>query len=476
MRAKVRINTATAVRTWPRVERYQNSTLRFAPPAEFPAFWSEKHGRPKIMRCWVTLDEVWDYRTDEYFWNYRIGVNRYEDDPHHHEYDWGSTVPSDVRIQTYLAAHSEHCEEILLNLRRYEKETERGIVSLDKYEEVVERVIAYYKDLYPNIRYIEPCNESDYLCFGGIDTGHYYKLYTRTYRAVRRLNERHRYEIPLEIGGTAMNAVMDRPHRWREFLQYLADDQDERRKLDFYSMHDYNGHPNRMKVFYEMHHAWIKELGLPDLPIFVDEYGFTQTTGVWTDSLKNASGVLSAIFLSTQLPGMHIFPWCTFHNPSYQMSFTQYLLLDDGQFASTPNGNAMRMLHMLKTNQLEMLGEHRHRVVATGDDTGYAVLATNPSDKPMAVDLMLRGMPYDKVTITEYRVDALHNNRLTGPACTELGLTNRWNEWVRGSEKGIDLAHVLEPYGFTLWLVEPYRMPSPFPTTNALTLSVNGLE
>ncbi|MGG6311960.1 hypothetical protein [Paenibacillus macerans] len=454
MRAKVKINAAKAARTWPRVERYQNSTLRFAPPADFPAFWAGKHGRPRIMRCWITLDEVWDYRTDEYFWNYQIGVNRYVDDAQHHEYDWGATVPSEVHIQTYLSAHSEHCEEILLNLRRYEKETDQGIVSLDKYEEVVERVIEHYKHLYPNIRYIEPCNESDYLRFGGIGTGHYYKLFTRAYRAVRKLNERHRYEIPLEIGGTAINAVMDRPHLWREFLQHLADDQDERRKIDFYSMHDYNGHPNRMKAFYDMHHAWIKELNLPDLPIFVDEYGFTRTTGIWTDNLKNAAGVLSAMILSTRLPGMFIFPWCTFHNPAHQMSFTQYLLLEGGGFAATPGGNAMRMLYMLKTNELEMLGEHQHLVIATGDDTGYAILATNPSDKPMAVDLMLSGIPYGQVTVTEYRVDALRNNRLTGPASTELELTNRWNERSRESEQGFDIADVLEPYGFTLWLVE----------------------
>ncbi|RAV03573.1 hypothetical protein [Paenibacillus sp. YN15] len=455
MRARISIDASKAARTWPRVERYQNSTLRFAPPADFPAFWAEKHGRPKIMRCWVTLDEVWDYRTDEYFWNYRIGVNRYEDDPHHHEYDWGWTVPSEVHIQTYLAAHSEHCDEILLNLRRYEKETEQGVISLDKYEEVVERVIEHYKNLYPNIRYIEPCNESDYLRFGGIGTGHYYKLYTRAYRAVRKLNERYRYETPLEIGGSAINAVMDRPHLWREFLQHLANDKDERRKIDYYSMHDYNGHPNRMKVFYDMHHAWIKELSLPDLPIFVDEYGFTRTTGIWTDSLRNASGVLSAMILSTRLEGMHLFPWCTFHNPSSQMSFTQYLLLEDGQYASTPNGNAMRMLYMLKTDELEMLGEHHHRVIATGDATGYAVLATNPGNEPMAVDLALHSIPYDKAAITEYRVDSLHNNRLTGPASMELGLTNRWIERVTGPEKGIDLTAVLEPYGFTLWLVEP---------------------
>jgi hypothetical protein len=157
------------------------------------------------------------------------------------------------------------------------------------------------------------------------------------------------------------------------------------------------------------------------------------------------------------------------------MSFTQYLLLEDGQYASTPNGNAMRMLSMLKKNELAMQGEQQHQIIATGDETGYALLATNPTDKPLAVDLMLRQIRHDHVTITEYRVDALNNNRLTGPACTELGLTNRWNEWVKGPEQGVDIRQVLEPYGFTLWLVEPYKISSPLPTTHSLNLSVNGV-
>ncbi|MGI6373265.1 MAG: hypothetical protein ACOX1R_08845 [Caldicoprobacterales bacterium] len=234
---KVTINVNKYVREWPRIEKYQNSTLRFSPPVDFPEYLEKVNGRPKLMRCWITLDEVWDYRTDEYFWNYEIGVNSYKDDPNHYDYDWGVTVPTGINFEDYLISHSKHCDEVMLNIRRYERETADGIVSLDKYEEVVERVIEYYKELCPNIRYIEVSNESDYLSFGGIDSKHYYKLYTRVYRAVRRLNQRHNYEIPLGVGGNAMNAVMDRPHIWREFLQNLANDKSEEPILDFYSMH-----------------------------------------------------------------------------------------------------------------------------------------------------------------------------------------------------------------------------------------------
>lgn len=454
---KVIVTANKIVRPWPRIEKYQNSTLRFSPPPDFPEYLEKVNGRPKLMRCWITLDEVWDYRTDEYFFDYQIGVNRYKDDPNHYEYDWGSTVPADIHIKEHLLTHSLHADEVMLNVRRYERETADGIVSLDKYEEVVERVIEYYKDLCPNIRFIEVCNEVDYNFFGRIDSEHYYKLYKRVYRAVRRLNEKHNYQMPLGVGGTALCRVMDKPHLWRDFLQNLANDKDENLMLDFYSMHDYNENPHRMTSFYAMHKAWIKELGLPDVPIYVDEYGFTRTTGMWTDNLKNASGVLAAMLLCSKLPDMILMPWCTYHNPSYQMSFTQFLKLEDGSYASTPNGNAMRMLHMLKEYELEIEGEYKNDIVATGSEGVITLLATNSTEKPMAVDALLKELPYERATITQYLVDSLNNNRLTGPECTELRLTNRWNEWVKKEDQSVNIQTVLDKYGFSLWIVEPYR-------------------
>ena len=44
--------------------RWQNSTLRYAPPEDFPAHMAREIGRAALMRVWITLDEYWDYRTD----------------------------------------------------------------------------------------------------------------------------------------------------------------------------------------------------------------------------------------------------------------------------------------------------------------------------------------------------------------------------------------------------------------------------
>jgi hypothetical protein len=438
--------------TWKRVELYQNTTLRYPPVPEFAAMVAAAYGRPRLLRCWVTLDEVWDYRTDEYFFDYQIGVNRYKDDPNHFIYDWGSTVPTQIHIQEHLKSFSENSDALMLNLRRYERETAEGIVSLDKYEEVVEKVVAFYKQLCPNIRYIEVSNESDYRSFGDIDGTHYYKLYQRVCNAVTRLNNKNQYAMPLGVGGTSTNAVMSRPQLWREFLQNLASDKNPNFMLDFYSVHDYTRDPDRLKAFYAMHQTWIKELGLPDLPIHVDEYGYTDTTGVWTDSLKNASGVLVAMIQSADLPGLHIHPWCTYHNPKLQMSFTQYITLDDGTIVPTPNGHAMRALALQKKDRLEIGGKQPYNsaILATADESGIAILATNATGHPQSLEISLQ-LPEGGKTVTRYLVDRVHNNLLTGPETRSLLVTERFP----AKQDTLQLSAVLDDYAFSLWIIEP---------------------
>lgn len=74
--------------------RWQNSTLRYAPPESFPAFLEKDLGRAAIMRVWITLDEYWDYRTDRCDTDYEIGRARYPVSELHYPYDWGKIVPA----------------------------------------------------------------------------------------------------------------------------------------------------------------------------------------------------------------------------------------------------------------------------------------------------------------------------------------------------------------------------------------------
>ena len=53
----------------------------------------------------------------------------------------------------------------------------------------------------------------------------YYPLYQATYRAVRRLNAKYNYDIPLKVGGFAMSGCMGRWNIWHQFLKLMAADE-----------------------------------------------------------------------------------------------------------------------------------------------------------------------------------------------------------------------------------------------------------
>lgn len=221
-----------------------------------------------IIRLFVTLDEVWDYRTNEYHWNYLIGENRYVGDNKHYEYDWPLTEvsPFQVHEEDYLRSHAAHAKTVMLNIRRYEREVIEGIITLETYEKVFEKVVEYYKEHIANIVYIECCNEVEIPRFGGLRMEEYYPLYQCASRAIARLNAKHSYEQPLQIGGFGMSAGMSNWKYWDAFMRLLA--KDEKRKIDYYSMHEYHGNPCRILEFYIRHEELRKEFNLPRMILY----------------------------------------------------------------------------------------------------------------------------------------------------------------------------------------------------------------
>ncbi len=447
---KITVDSSIVVRPWPRVEEYQNSTLRYSPPDSFPAYAASKIGKPKIMRCWVTLDEVWDYRTGEYCWDYPIGVNKYKEDKRHYRYDWNSTVPNGIHFLEYITSHAKQAEEVLLNIRRYEREVSDGIITYDQYAEVVEKVIEYYKELCPNIVYIECGNEVELGSFGALTTDEYIKLYKLTAEAVNKLNVKYHYQIPLKIGGYAMSGCMTRWNEWQSFLFALAADPVP---IDFYSMHDYNPNIYRLLDFTNRHRETIKRLGLPDVPLFINEYGVCRCTSVPTDSLKNASGVIAGMILGSHLENAYPFPWCTYHNPQLQLSYTEFILLEDGTYAPTPNGNAIIALHMLEKDEIAIEQNTEYRAVATKGNGKIVLLITNPSDEPLELDISVKGDFGYKVKLSKYLCDSTHNNRVTGEPATDFVPTSSEYVSTTGS-KLITMNYTLEPHAFILNTIE----------------------
>ncbi len=449
---KVTIDQNRIIREWPRVEKYYNTTLRYAAPKEFPNYLVSQLGKGKLIRCFVTLDEIWDCRSDEYNWDYIICGNPYTGEPEHYYYDWGVCIPNGVHFNDYLTSHALISEEVLLNVRRYEREVTDGKLSFDKYSEVCERTIEHCKALCPNITYIECCNEVQLASFGAITTDEYYKIYQCMYKVLRKLNRKHNYDKPLRLGGVSL-AGFSRFSDWYRFLELLAADKDEEKMIDFYSAHNYNRDIYRMADFYIRHNEAVHRLGLPDSPLFFNEIGACSATGENKDNLENASYNISYLILGSRMENVSVWPWCSFHNPKLQMSYTQYLQLEDGSFVPTPNGNAMFAMTKLFDYELEIKDYVLNKAVATTDGFGHiAVLVTNPTNEPdeIVVTIPCYKEIY-KVNYEEYLCDSTHNNHLTDSAVTAFTPTASGEGRLAAGT--LTFKKTLEPNAFCLWII-----------------------
>lgn len=448
---KITVNTDHSLGKYVDPTAWQNSTLRYAPPEDFPDFLSRELGRAKIMRTWVTLDEYWDYRTGEFFPDYDIGVARYKPEELHYVYDWASIVPapSGTRFEAYLTSHARNADELLLNVRRLEREVSDGVISYEQYEEIFEKAVEYCKSLAPNIRYIECCNEVDIKVFGLLSAEEYAKIYLCAYRAVKRLNEKHHYEMPLLIGGYAAAHPLYKWSMIDEVMRILKNTEIGACPMDFYSYHLYNipesaglirqgspevgalGGVGKLRLIMENHRALLKELDLPEKPVFLNELGRARTTGIDGDALYNASGLLTYLiaFGSKGLEGLYPFPWCTFHNPKLQISYTQYVLNDDGSYSATPNGIAIKMLHGMTGDRLEAevadaVGtDVAFRAIATQDENGISVLCVNPTADTVENTVTLNGLADGNYRFTAYLCDFKENNIVTGKGTGKLTAT-----------------------------------------------------
>lgn len=449
---KIQVDASVKTRVWPHIERYQNTTLRYTPNSDFPKVMEEVIGRPEIIRLFVTLDEVWDYRDNSYDWNYMIGVNKYEDDAQHYHYDWPLTKPSPfgVREEDYLLSHAACADSVLLNIRRYEREVMDGIITINQYAVVFEQVVEHYKNLCPNIRYIECCNEVEIPNFGNLTMKEYYRLYKCCYQIIDRLNTRHHYDIPLLVGGFGMSAGISNWKYWNEFLELLSADAE--RKIDFYSMHEYHTNPGRVLEFYVRHHAKLKELKLPVLPLMMSEYGLRVGIGDAgrPHNLQNASGEIAGMILASYCEELKVFPWCTFHNPKQQLGRTMFLQDDQG-YVPTPSGHVMTMLHMLGKDELLIEDYVDNCAVATKDAERICILVAHPKANDNEVEIELQRVPKGNYHIREYLVDETHNNVLTDPNLKRLQPTSQFEQTIHDT---CQLSIKMIENSFCLWVID----------------------
>lgn len=436
---KVQINTQKALGPYVDPTRWMNSTLRYVPPVHFPEFLENRLGKPEIMRVWITLDEYYDYRTDTTYPDFEIGTMRYPIEELHYPYDMKIIVPAPTgtRFKDYLTCHSKHAKTLLLNVRRYEREVSDGIITYDQYEVLFSNAVEFCKELAPNIRYIECCNEVDIANFGLLNADEYVKIYLRAHHAICELNKKHNYEIPLEIGGFGMAHPLENFPLMEGVMEQLKESEIGDDPMAFYSYHMYNnpadrslyngGHPEKtglsglekLRTIFDQHYAMMERLDLPDKPVFLDELGRARATGVDGDSIYNAAGLISYLiaFSCGEFGEANPFPWCSFHNPNLQMSYTQYLhRKEDDTFQATPNGIAIEMLHSMTGDRLETKVSQMEWkdkdfcAIAVKEEHGYAVLATNPTTESMPLFLEFEGLADGQYRVEVYSCNLLQNN------------------------------------------------------------------
>ena len=431
------------IRTWPRIEKYQNSTLMYTPPKDFPAYWAKANNtRLSIIRTWVALDEIWNIETDQYDWNFLTSVDK-PGKKRHYPGDWADNRSHETKFEDYLTSYCAIADEAILNVRRFERETTDGILSYEKFEEVCERAIEHCRELCPNITYIEASNEVELACVAKLTMEEYIPLYNCVCRAVTRLNQKHGWT--LKVGGSAMGNSVVRG-LWHDYMRNLAEDDCPQKRIDFYSFHVYDTDTNRLNQAYNIHRSDLVKYNLPDVPVFLDEYGVRRQSPEPIESLMNASGTLQGLLRAADLENCYVFPWCTFHNPAYQMSYTQYIRLPEGGYAPTPNGLAVKMLCGMLRDEIIVEGDTGSRVRATAEGREMYVLLTNPDAEDISFRCRLEAPAGERIRVEISQVDEIHNNSVMNPPCMELSVTD--TREIDPADGKADFALTLPRYGF----------------------------
>ena len=276
----------------------------------------------------------------------------------------------------------------------------------------------------------------DIKAFGELTAQEYVNIYLCAHRAVKRLNEKHGYPIPLELGGFAQAHPLQNWDLMLGIMELLQESEIAGDPMAFYSYHMYNAPENRsltlggryemteltgvekLKRIVEQHEEMIARFGLPKRPVFLDEVGRARATGLDGDALHNAAGMITYLiaFARGEYGQAYPFPWCTFHNPNLQMSYTWYLLNEDGSYSATPNGIAAEMLHSMKGRMLETAvtdsrcEDSENCAIAVADGDEYAVLMVNTSCNSVPALYELEGLEDGQYLAETYLCDLFENN------------------------------------------------------------------
>ncbi len=418
----------------------------------------QEYGRPKVTRCWLMLDQMWDYRTDTYRFDYEINKDYYEGDPNKKRYGvTGHTTG--LHYYDYLDSVSAHSDAVLMNVRRYEQEVVTGMLTHDKWKEVFKAAIRHYKQRCPNLRYIEVLNEPTAKNQSNIKLGQYYSFYRPAYEAINELNAELKPEMPLLVGGNSGF----RTHEIMPLIREFARDPNPQKKLDFLSFHHYWVGDAAAEIADwepEIDRA-LQKASLPtDTPIFVTEIGYALK---WKEepekNLWQAAGMTAYQYQARHAADLRLFPWVQYHSEK-QISMVQF----DTDLRMTPFGAAVKMLTMHKKQEVaaESSGTDESGAglgaLATVDDIGLVVEIWNlqPKSRSVDVSVLVKNIPEElrssSYRIRQYLIDSMHSNCLS--AADASGGLEMIEETTLPASETIRFAVKMEPMALCLWHLE----------------------
>ena len=483
------IDASQYFRHFPELVAYRNTSIQKAPAPALLDLSEREYGKAKNTKCWLNLDEMWDYRTRKFDFNYQIGVHKYDDVPEKHLETWGSVVETNVPFQDYLRACSRHSDEIMLTIRRYERDILDGKlgVTMDDWKTIFKAAVKESRKVCPNLRYIEVCNEYGCKGFIGCTTEEYYPFYQLGYQAVNEVNE----ELNLTgddrilVGGPVVTGGIVK--KLDEFMQCYAQDPSPDKRLDFLSWHEYHNNYAATAYREEQVRDMLASHGLPtNLPMYMTEHDpYHPPAGKREYNLINAAGLVKSLYFTNWYsPTIKIMPWVQYHVREIQ---TRFMWFDGPNEPDTkieelhmfPAGCSMKLLTMHNDWEIAVDNDvlNDDIVLASVQNDGLVVQSVNYGPtrdvrlRIYKLPQVLTALGNQKLRVVKYLIDDDHSNRVNNPDHTG-GIEQIEEGSLQPVDGTITLEHpALQKNGIVFWKLTaptpgaPLSSPVPAPSS-----------
>lgn len=364
-----------------------------------------------IVRTWIQTRYV--YNKGDIDYNYAYA---------------GSGVGAEDALRFYASTG----KSILVALSAYNPTSIWPMPEGEALVDFLRETLIYYKQKYPNVRYIQVGNEPDH---GDETMDHYYPIYRAYYRAVNGANAalglKGDDRILLSNGPFTSN-VPNMLEYADGFFAAFAADPDTSKRLDFFSFHSYGetNRPAQLRTARERIHAAMAAHGIAPVPVFVTEYGLfggsSLPVRMTLDSLMTMqpAGQLTKAFYLYEGGVDAVFNWAIHHRTLPSKS----QVADVSTGTLYPYGNALKLAHMLSergtriaatSNDIDREGLGTHAVASMAPGKGIAILVWNyhwrTPASPADFTVHVKNVPHaavggQRVKRTIYIVDRDHNN------------------------------------------------------------------